>query len=125
MKHWIHSVSRKLVGAVLVLAVMVALPTGWLYDLWAGTGTEQGQRPGEGVEQLRRQEDVERFFLSRTPATVPGGELEACPLARLRDVGQEGVHTRSRYGGRGSVYVSEYGPRMIRFPLGSGCRREP
>ena len=80
MKHSIHSVLGKLVGAVLVLAVMAALPTGWLCDLWAGTGTEQGQRPGEGVEQLRRQEDVERFFLSRTPATVPGGELRACPL---------------------------------------------
>lgn len=50
MKHWIHSVSRKLVGAALVLAVMAALPTGWLYDLWAGTGTEQGQEPGAGVE---------------------------------------------------------------------------
>lgn len=108
MKHSIHSVFGKFVGAVLVLAVMAALPTGWLYDLWAGTGTGQGQRPGEGVEPLRRQEDVERFFLSRTPATVPGGELAACPLARLRDVGQEGVHTRSRYGGRRSVYVSEY-----------------
>ena len=108
MKHSIHSVLGKLVGAVLVLAVMAALPTGWLYDLWAGTGTGQGQKPGEGVERLRRQEDVERFFLSRTPAAVPGGELAACPLACLRDVGQAGVHTRSRYGGRRSVYVSEY-----------------
>ena len=39
---------------------------------------------------------------------MPGGELADCPLARLRDVGQEGVHTRSRYGGRRSVYVSGY-----------------
>ena len=65
MKHWIHSVSRKLVGAVLVLAVMAALPTGWLYDLWAGTGTEQGQEPDAGVELIRRQEDIEAFFLSQ------------------------------------------------------------
>ena len=108
MKHWIHSVSRKLVGAVLVLAVMAALPTGWLYDLWAGTGTEQGQEPDTGVELIRCQEDIEAFFLSQAPATVPGGELRACPLARLRDVGQEGVHARSRYGVRRSVYVSEY-----------------
>ena len=108
MKHWIHSVSRKLVGAVLALAVMAALPTGWLYDLWAGTGTEQGQESGAGVELIRRQEDIEAFFLSQAPVTVPGGELRACPLARLRDVGQEGVHARSRYGVRRSVYVSEY-----------------
>ena len=108
MKHWIHSVSRKLVGAALVFAVMAALPTGWLYDLWAGTGTEQGQEPGAGVELIRRQEDIEAFFLSQAPVTVLGGELRACPLARLRDVGQEGVHARSRYGVRRSVYVSEY-----------------
>ena len=108
MKHWIHSVSRKLVGAVLVLAVMAALPTGWLYDLWAGTGTEQGQEPDTGVELIRCQEDIEAFFLSQAPATVPGGELKACSLARLRDVGQEGVHARSRYGVRRSVYISEY-----------------
>ena len=108
MKHWIHSISCKLVGAVLVLAVMAALPTGWLYDLWTGTGTEQGQEPGAGVELIRRQEDIEAFSLSQAPATVPGGELRACPLARLRDVGQEGVHARSRYGVRRSVYVSEY-----------------
>ena len=108
MKHWIHSVSRKLVGAALVFAVMAALPTGWLYDLWAGTGTEQGQEPGAGVELIRCQEDIEAFFLSQAPATVPGGELTACPLARLRDVGQEGVHARSRHGVRRSVYVSEY-----------------
>ncbi len=108
MKHWIHSFSRKLVGAVLVLAVMAALPTGWLYDLWAGKGTEQGQESGAGVELIRCQEDIEAFFLSQAPATVPGGELKACSLARLRDVGQEGVHARSRYGVRRSVYVSEY-----------------
>ena len=79
MKHSIHSVFGKFVGAVLVLAVVAALPTGWLYDLWAGTGTGQGQRPGEGVEPLRRQEDVERFFLSRTPATVPAGNWRPVP----------------------------------------------
>ena len=67
-------------NAVLVLAVMAALPTGWLYDLWAGTGTEQGQEPDAGVELIRRQEDIEAFFLSQAPATVPGGELRACPL---------------------------------------------
>nr|WP_325258779.1 hypothetical protein [uncultured Oscillibacter sp.] len=49
MKHWVHSVSRKLVSAVLVLAVMAALPTGWVCYLWAGTGSEQGQTPGAGV----------------------------------------------------------------------------
>ena len=108
MKHCIHSVFRKLLGAVFVLVVMAALPTGWLYDLWAGTGTEQGQEPGAGVELIRRQEDIEAFFLSQAPATVPGGELTACPLARLRDVGQEGTHYHHNGGAKRSVYVSEY-----------------
>ena len=95
--------------AALVLWVLLAAPTGWLYDLWAGEGTEQGQRPGADVRQISRQEDVEAFFLSSTPATVNSGELAACPLARLRDASQEGVHThQNSSGGKNSVYVSEY-----------------
>lgn len=94
--------------AALVLLVLLAVPTGWLYDLWAGEGTGQGQRPGADVQLLRRQEDIETFFLSSTPATVSDGERIACPLARLRDASQEGVHTHHNSGGKSSVYVSEY-----------------
>ena len=89
--------------------------TGWLDDLWAGVGTEQGQRPGEGVQQLQRREDVEAFFLANVPATVAGGDLEACPLARLRDVRQEGEHRRSHE--KSSVYVSEYISSDYPIPL--------
>ena len=66
-KHSLLTTVRNIVCAALAFLVVLALPTGWLYDLWAGTGTEQGQRPGDGVELLERQEDVENFFLSRTP----------------------------------------------------------
>ncbi len=107
-KHSLFTTVRNIVCAALAFLVVLALPTGWLYDLWAGTGTEQGQRPGDGVELLERQEDVENFFLSRTPVTVAGGELEACPLVRLRDVEQEGAHYHHRGGAKRSVYISEY-----------------
>lgn len=106
MKHPIHIVIRNIICAALALLVLLAAPTGWLYDLWAGTGTEQGQWSSEDVQMLRRQEDIETFFLSSTPATISGGELVACPLARLRDVSQEGVHHRSHR--KSSVYISEY-----------------
>ena len=100
---------RNVLCAALALLVLLAVPTGWLYDLWAGEGTGQGQKPGADVRLLGRQEDVEDFFLSGTPATVNGGELVACPLAHLRDVSQEGVHTHhNSSGGKNSVYVSEY-----------------
>ena len=94
--------------AVLALLVVLALPTGWLYDLRAGTGTEQGQRPGGDVQRLQGQEEVETCFLNSTPATVDGGELAACPLARLRDAGQRGTHYHHNGGAKRSVYVSEY-----------------
>lgn len=84
--------------AALVLLVLLAAPTGWLYDL----------RSGPDVQRLRRQEDIETCFLNSTPATVDGGELAACPLARLRDVGQAGVHTHHNSGVKRSVSVSEY-----------------
>ena len=99
---------RNTICAALVLLVLLAAPTGWLYDLRAGEGTGQGQWPGPDVQRLRRQEDIETCFLNSTPATVDGGELAACPLARLRDVGQAGVHTHHNSGVKRSVSVSEY-----------------
>ena len=99
---------RNTICAALVLLVLLAAPTGWLYDLRAGEGTGQGQRPSSDVQRLRRQEDIETFFLSSTPATVNGSELVACPLARLRDGAQEGVHTHHNSGVKRSVSVSEY-----------------
>ena len=107
MKQSVHTF-RWIVGAALALLVVLALPTGWLYDLRAGTGAEQEQRPGEDVQHLQRREEVETCFLNGTPATVDGGELAACPLARLRDVGQEGTHYHHNGGAKWSVYVSEY-----------------
>lgn len=60
------------------------------------------------MERLRRREDVEPAFLAKTPATVSGGELAACPLARLRDVKQGGIHHHHNGGAKKSVYISEY-----------------
>ena len=40
------AVLRNAICAALVLLVLLAAPTGWLYDLRAGEGTGQGQRPG-------------------------------------------------------------------------------
>ena len=102
------AILRNTICAALVLLVLLAAPTGWLYDLRAGEGTGQGQRPSADVQRLQRQEDIETFFLSSTPATVDGGDLAACPLARLRDVGQAGVHTHHNSGVKRSVSVSEY-----------------
>ena len=102
------AVLRNTICAALVLLVLLAAPTGWLYDLRAGEGTGQGQRPSADVQRLRRQEDIETCFLNSTPATVDGGELAACPLARLRDAEQAGVHTHYNSGVKRSVSVSEY-----------------
>ena len=102
------AILRNAICAALVLLVLLSAPTGWLYDLWAGEGTGQGQWPSEDVQQLQRQEDIETFFLSSTPSTVNGGELVACPLARLRDAEQAGVHTHHNSGVKRSVSVSEY-----------------
>lgn len=107
-QHSIPTILRNIVCAALALWLMLAAPTGWLYDLWAGTGTGQGQRPGEGVQWLRRQEDVSSCFYAQTPATVTGGELVACPLARLRNAAQEGTHYHRSYGAKRAVSVSEY-----------------
>ena len=57
-KHSLHTMIRNIVCAALALLVVLALPTGWLHDLWAGTGTEQGQWPSEDVRQVQCQKDI-------------------------------------------------------------------
>ena len=64
---------------------MMGAPTGWIYDLGVGTGTEQGQMPDQSVSVVHTQDDVEDFFFQTTPATVPKEGLIRCPLLRLRD----------------------------------------
>lgn len=88
----LFTIFRNIICITLALLVLLSVPTGWLYDLWAGEGTEQGQWPGVDVQRLRQQEDIETCFLSNTPVTVNDNELVACPLARLRDSEQAGVH---------------------------------
>ncbi len=72
--------------------VMGAFPTGWLYDLGVGTGTQQGQRPGSEVRAIERKEDAREFFSGQIPATVTGEVFVQCPLMRLRDSDEEGLH---------------------------------
>lgn len=49
---------------------------------------------------------METFFLTKTPAVVSGGELEACPLARLRDPDMAGKHYVNSH--RKFVMIGEY-----------------
>lgn len=44
---------RNTLCTAFVLLVLLSAPTGWLYDLWAGEGTEQGQWPSVEVQRLR------------------------------------------------------------------------
>ena len=85
--------------------LLLAVPTGWLYNLWAGKGMP--------VFSQRRSadptaEECTTFLFDQTPATVTGGKLTACPLARLRDVTQTEMHYQHNGGIKRSVYISEY-----------------
>ena len=42
--------------------VMGGFPTGWLYDLTVGTGTEQGQWPDESVAVVESREEIETYL---------------------------------------------------------------
>ena len=94
-----------ILGTVFFLWIMFGVPTGWIYDLGVGTGTEQGQMPDQSVSTVHTQADVEDFFFQNTPATISQDDLIQCPLMRLRDITYAGEHTRFR---RSSVVISEY-----------------
>ena len=96
-------VCKIILFGILSLGLMLSAPTGWIYDLGVGTGTEQGQKPGEGVMTIGSREEVEAFFSDQVPATISGGKLVACPLVRLRDVEEAGTHYTGRRGSRRQV----------------------
>lgn len=92
-------------GALLLLAlwvIMGSFPTSWIFDLWAGTGTGQGQRPDEHVLTLAGREQMEASFLQQAAVTVPGGTFVKCPLMGIRDPDMAGEYRASR-GRRGHI----------------------
>ena len=104
---------RIILGCVLFSWIMLSAPTGWIYDLGAGTGTEQGQMPDPSVSMVYTQADVEEFFLQNTPATAEKDGLIRCPLLRLRDPEYAGRHTRSK---KSTIVISEY--ISVAYPAG-------
>lgn len=83
-------------GCMIVVLLICYVPTGWIYDLWAGTGTEQGQWPNEDVQLVRGEEDLLPFHMA--PVTVTTSNLVRCPLMRLRDLDYKGEHYVGNHG---------------------------
>ena len=106
-KHSPQSILKITLGIAVGVWLMMCAPTGWIYDLWAGTGTGQGQTPDSSVSVVHTQADVDDFFFQSTPATVSKDNLIQCPLLHLRDPDFAGEHKNSR---KRTVIVSEYCP---------------
>lgn len=95
-------------GIAFGIWLMMCAPTGWIYDLWAGTGTGQGQTPDPSVSVVHTQADVEAAYTQNIPVTASKEGLIECPLLRLRDTEYAGEHTSRRNGVRRTVTISEY-----------------
>ena len=112
IKYSPQSILKIVLGVIFSAWLIMSAPTGWIYDLWAGTGTEQGQMPDQSVSEVHTQADVEDFFFQHTPATASKDDLIQCPLLRLRDPDFAGEHKNSR---KRTVIVSEYCP--MSYPI--------
>ena len=75
-----RSILKIALGIVFGAWLMMCAPTGWIYDLWAGTGTGQGQTPDPSVSVVHTQSDVEEAYFQDTPVTATKeGLIEAPP----------------------------------------------
>lgn len=119
-KHSPTSVLKIVLGVIFCAWLMMSAPTGWIYDLGAGTGTEQGQTPDQSVSVVHTQADVEDFFFQNTPATVSKESLIRCPLLRLRDSEYAGEHTHHNSEVKKTAIISEYIP--VAYPTGPARR---
>lgn len=77
--------------------VLGAFPTGWIYDLGAGTGTEQGQRPNGAVRTVTGQGELEALRDGEVPATARGDTFMRCPLMFFRWAEEAGGSSNAYY----------------------------
>lgn len=110
IKYSPKSILKLAFGIIFGLWLMMCAPTGWIYDLWAGTGTGQGQMPDSSVFVVHTQADVEDSYVQNRPITASKEGLIEAPLLRLRDTDYAGEHTSRRNGVRRTVTISEYIP---------------
>lgn len=113
MKHITYSpksILKIAFGIVVGVWLMMCAPTGWIYDLWVGAGTGQGQMPDPSVSVIHTQADVEDSYVQNRPVTTSKEGLIEAPLLRLRDTEYAGEHTSRRNGVRRTVTISEYIP---------------
>ena len=116
-KHSPRSILKIALGIVFGAWLMMCAPTGWIYDLWAGTGTGQGQTPDPSVSVVHTQSDVEDAYFQDTPVTTTKEGLIEAPLLRLRDTDEAGEHThRTSGGGKRTIFIDEYIP--VAYPTG-------
>lgn len=105
-----RSILKIALGIAFGVWLMMCAPTGWIYDLWAGTGTGQGQTPDSSVSVVHTQAEVEDAYFQNAPVTASKEGLIEAPLLRLRDTEYAGEHTSARKGVRRTVTISEYVP---------------
>ena len=112
-----RSILKIALGIVFGAWLMMCAPTGWIYDLWAGTGTGQGQTPDPSVSVVHTQSDVEDAYFQDIPVTATKEGLIEAPLLRLRDTDEAGEHThRTSGGGKRTIFIGEYIP--VAYPTG-------
>lgn len=114
----IHSVLINVVGVIFFFwVVMGALPTGWIYDLGVGSGTEQGQKPSADVQRITKQENLEAIFFKNQSATIIGDTFVPCPLMRLRDSGQAGEHYIRNHASNTKRKINTPEYRSLSYPI--------
>ena len=111
-----QSILKIALGIVFGAWLMMCAPTGWIYDLWAGTGTGQGQTPDPSVSVVHTQSDVEDAYFQDTLVTTTKEGLIEAPLLRLRDTDEAGEHTHRTSGGKRTIFIGEYIP--VAYPTG-------
>ncbi|SPT67583.1 Uncharacterised protein [Anaerobiospirillum thomasii] len=103
------SIVKITLGIVFGAWLMMCAPTGWIYDLWVGIGTGQGQIPDPSVSILHTKSDMKNAYFKKTPITVTKEGLIEAPLLRLRDIDEAGEHThRTRTAGKQTFFIDEY-----------------
>lgn len=86
-------------GIVFRVQLMICAPIGWIYDLWVGMGTGQGQTPDQTVSMIHTQADAADSHMKNIPVTTFQECLIACSLLCLQNISYTGEQSYKKNDG--------------------------
>jgi len=113
----IHNLAVIAAASLCFIVLTCIVPTGWIYDIGVGQGTEQGQWAVGDIRKIQTAGDTKEAYRQNMLLTITGDTFVACPMLRIRSQELVGTHYVRRRSARRQYRVDEYWTMAYPVPL--------